>query len=179
MWKGAAFAHASKEAVFSAMLAKNGMTGPGPVFEGEFGFFKLVSGPFELEPLARGRGDRFKILDTYIKYYPVEYHAQSAVGAAIEIYKGLEEGDVIEAVEVKTFRAAYEIIGSGLEKWRPKTRETADHSLPFVVAAALVDGTVNLNTFNEKLGDARITALAERSGSRSTTRLRASTRRLS
>ena len=162
MWKGAAFAHASKEAVFSAMLAKNGMTGPGPVFEGEFGFFKLVSGPFELPPLARGVRDHFKILDTYIKYYPVEYHAQSAVGAAIEIYKEIEDGDVIEAVEVKTFRAAYEIIGSGPEKWRPKTRETADHSLPFVVAAALVDGTVNLGTFVGKLEDARIMALAEK-----------------
>lgn len=161
MWKGAAFAHASKEAVFAAMLAKNGMTGPSPIFEGEFGFMKLVSGPFVLEPLARGKHDHFRILDTYIKYYPVEYHAQSAVGAAIEIYNEMEEGDAIEAVEVKTFRAAYEII-SGAEKWRPKTRETADHSLPFLVAAALADGTVNLATFTEKLEDARILGLAEK-----------------
>lgn len=161
MWKGAAFAHASKEAVFSAMLAKNGMTGPSPIFEGEFGFMKLVSGPFELPPLARGRGDRFRILDTYIKYYPVEYHAQSAVGAAIEIYREMEEGDEIEDVEVRTFRAAYEII-SGAEKIKPRTRETADHSLPFLVAAALADGTVNLATFTEKLEDERILGLAEK-----------------
>lgn len=159
MWKGAAFAHASKEAVFSAMLARNGMTGPSPIFEGEFGFMKLVSGPFELPLLARGRGDRFKILDTYIKYYPVEYHAQSAVGAAIEIYNEMEEGDTIEAVEVKTFRAAYEII-SGAEKLRPRTRETADHSLPFIVAATLIGGAVTLGTFAERLNDECILALS-------------------
>jgi len=162
MWKGAAFAHASKEAVFSAMLAKNGMTGPSPVFEGEFGFFKLVSEPFELPPLARERADRFKILDTYIKYYPVEYHAQSAVGAALEIYNELEEGEKIDSVEVKTFKAAYEIIGAGPEKRIPKTRETADHSLPFIVAATLIDGGVNLATFTERLGDERILALAQK-----------------
>ncbi|MBI2412622.1 MAG: MmgE/PrpD family protein [Deltaproteobacteria bacterium] len=159
MWKGAAFAHESKNAVFSAMLAKNGMTGPSPVFEGEFGFMKLVSGPFELPPLARGRGDRFKILDTYIKYHPVEYHAQSAVGAALDIYGEMEEGEEIESVEVKTFRAAFEII-SGAEKLRPGTRETADHSLPFIVAATLIDGTVTLGTFTERLNDERILALS-------------------
>ena len=151
-----------KEAVFAAMLAKNGMTGPGPVFEGEFGFFKLVSGPFELEPLARGGGRPLQ--DTRHPHQVLSRRVPRAKRRrrGDRHYKGARRGDVIEAVEVKTFRAAYEIIGSGLEKWRPKTRETADHSLPFVVAAALVDGTVNLNTFNEKLGDARILALAEK-----------------
>lgn len=162
MWKGCAFANTARNAVFSAMLAKNGMTGPAPIFEGEFGFQQLVSGPFEL-PLFGGRGGSpFKILETYIKYYPVEYHAQSAVEAAIELRAGMDETDEIESVTVRTFSAAYEIIGSGPEKWSPKTRETADHSLPFCVAAALLDGNITMATFTERITDEDILGLIQK-----------------
>ncbi|MBI5641969.1 MAG: MmgE/PrpD family protein [Deltaproteobacteria bacterium] len=161
MWKGCAFARAAKDAVFAALLARNGMTGPAPVFEGEFGFFKLVSGPFAIAPFAAGDG-QFKILDTYIKYYPAEYHAQSAIGAALDLYTEIGDTDEIESVTINTFRAAYEIIGRGDEKWRPKTRETADHSLPFCVAAALMDGSITAFTFSERLSDERISGLLDR-----------------
>ncbi|MFQ5737122.1 MAG: MmgE/PrpD family protein, partial [Thermodesulfobacteriota bacterium] len=163
MWKGCAFAHTAMNSVFAARLAKNGMTGPAPVFEGEFGVFNMVSGPFALERLAAGREERFRILDTYIKYYPAEYHAQSAIGAAVELASELgEEVDAIESVTVRTFGAAVEIIGSGPEKWRPSTRESADHSLPFCVAAALLDGNVTLATFTDRLFDADMLALVAR-----------------
>src|SRR6476646_2470056 len=89
MWKACAFSNAARNGVFAAMLAQRGMTGPAPIFEGEKGFMKLVSGPLELSQLAGEREHRsaaggqhtpaFKILDTYIKHYPVEYHAQTAV----------------------------------------------------------------------------------------------------
>ena len=49
MWKGASFANAARNGVFAAFLAREGMTGPAPVFEGEMGFFRQVSGPFELD----------------------------------------------------------------------------------------------------------------------------------
>jgi 2-methylcitrate dehydratase len=161
MWKGCAFANSARNAVFAAMLAGRGMTGPAPVFEGEFGFFKLVSGPFALE--LGGREKPFKILDTCIKYYPAEYHAQSAIGAAVELSKEIRDMARIESVTVHTFRAAYEIIGSGAEKWAPKTRETADHSLAYCVAAALLDGTVTLDTFSiERLGDKKLSGLISR-----------------
>ncbi|MDP2689868.1 MAG: MmgE/PrpD family protein, partial [Deltaproteobacteria bacterium] len=162
MWKGCAFAHAAMNAVFAARLAKNGVTGPAPVFEGEFGVFNLVSGPFTLERFASSREDRFRILDTCIKYYPAEYHAQSAIGAAIELAEEMgEEAEGIEAVTVRTFGAAVEII-SGPEKWRPATRESADHSLPFCVAAALLDRNITLATFTERLFDPDILALVDR-----------------
>ncbi len=154
MWKGCAFANTSRDAIFAALMAKSGITGPAPIFEGVFGFEKTVSGPLELASRFGGEaGERFKILDTYIKFYPAEYHSQSAIGAAIELLDGLEETDEIESVVVRTFGAAYEIIGTGVEKWRPKTRETADHSLPFLVAAALKDGRVNLATYSERMED--------------------------
>ena len=67
------------------MLAREGMTGPAPIFEGEMGFFKQVSGPFELDVDGfGGRGGHYKVNETYIKYWPAEYHAQSAIWAAIE-----------------------------------------------------------------------------------------------
>lgn len=163
MWKGAAFANAARNAVFAVMLAKNGMTGPAPLFEGEFGFFRLISGQFDVPRFAPQGGAGFKILDTYIKYYPAEYHAQSAIAAAAELSCDIGGIDEIDAVEVRTFGAAYEIIGSGREKWRPLTRESADHSLPFCVASALMDGGVNLDTFSsEKLANARLIALMDK-----------------
>ncbi|MFQ5950140.1 MAG: MmgE/PrpD family protein, partial [Nitrospiria bacterium] len=140
MWKAAAFANAARNGLFAASLAALGMTGPSPIFEGEKGLMQIVSGPFDLPPLDPS--GPFKILETYIKYYPVEYHAQSAVEAALRL-RG-KRPDVkwngIESVTVRTPAVSYEIIGSDPEKWHPKTRETADHSLPYCVAAALNDG---------------------------------------
>jgi 2-methylcitrate dehydratase len=154
MWKGCAFANTSKDAVFATVLAKGGMTGPSPVFEGEFGFEKIVSGPFDLSSSFGGEnGENFKIDETYIKFYPAEYHSQSAIGAAIDLRAEIEDPLEIESITIKTFQACYEIIGKGAEKWRPKTRETADHSLPFLVAAAILDGSVSLATYSERLGD--------------------------
>src|SRR5207247_2346374 len=65
MWKGCAFAHAARTGVFAATLARHGMTGPSEIFEGEMGFWKQVSGPFELQALGGGEVP-FKILDTSI-----------------------------------------------------------------------------------------------------------------
>jgi 2-methylcitrate dehydratase len=71
------------------------------------------------------------------------------VDAAIELRDELE-GAAIESVELETFKVAYEIIAKDPEKWAPKTRETADHSLPYIVAAALVDGTVTKESFSDE-----------------------------
>ncbi|MBI5048250.1 MAG: MmgE/PrpD family protein [Deltaproteobacteria bacterium] len=167
MWKGCAFANTARNAVFATMLAKNGMTGPAPIFEGEKGFMKLVSGVFELKEFG-GKKRPFKILDTYIKFYPAEYHSQSAIEAAIELRKeilsqGINLERDIKSICIKTFDAAYEIIGSGPERWNPKTRETADHSLPYCVAVAIMDGKVDLTCFLEKrLGDARLNRLVRK-----------------
>ncbi|BAA81158.2 2-methylcitrate dehydratase [Aeropyrum pernix K1] len=148
MWKGCAAAHAARNGLFSALLAWKGMTGPSPVFEGKFGFFKvaLCGDKFELAPLGEGG---YKVMQTSIKYWPVEYHSMSAVEAALKLREkaGDIKPDDIESVEVETFTVSYKIIVEDPEKWDPKTRETADHSLPYIVAAALLDGKVWLETF--------------------------------
>ena len=146
-WKGCAFANASRNGVFAALLAKHGMTGASEVFEGEMGFWKQVSGPFTLDTFG-GEDTPFMINQTYIKYYPAEYHSQSAIDAALALRPQLGSVDAIEKITIETFDAAVEIIGGEPEKWRPTTRETADHSLPYCVAVALTDGKVTLDSFD-------------------------------
>ncbi len=166
MWKACAFSNAARNGVFAAMLAHQGMTGPSPIFEGEKGFMKLVSGPFELSAFGGERGQApapggslsppFKILDTYVKHFPVEYHAQTAVEAALALREDLLKAEGVEgvagitAIEVGSYDVAIEIIGRDPEKWRPQTRETADHSFPYCVAVALLDGKVTLHSFEAK-----------------------------
>lgn len=166
MWKACAFSNAARNGVFAARLAQLGMTGPSPIFEGEKGFMKLVSGPLELAPFAAERGQapalgenqspQFKIVDTYIKHYPVEYHAQTAVEAALALRDAVMEAegaraiDHVADVEIGSYDVAIEIIGRDPEKWQPATRETADHSFPYCVAVALLHGPVTLQSFGPK-----------------------------
>jgi 2-methylcitrate dehydratase len=150
MWKGASFANAARNAVFAANLAREGMTGPAPIFEGEMGFFRQVSGPFELDIEAfGGRGGEFRLPGTYVKYWPAEYHAQSAIWAALELKKKLKSPEEVESVLVQTHEAGFTILAKDDEKWEPKTRETADHSLPWIVGMALLRGEVGVSSYSE------------------------------
>jgi len=163
-WKGASFANAARNAVFSAELAAEGMTGPSPIFEGEMGFFKQVSGPFQLDAESfGGRTGKFKLVDTYIKYYPAEYHAQSAIWAAIEARKKAGSMEGVSSVEVETHEAGYTILGKDREKWAPATKETADHSLPFMVGMALMRGRVDNSTYSRKnISDPKVLAFLKK-----------------
>ena len=152
MWKGCAFANAARNGVFAATLAADGMTGPAPIFEGDLGFFNLVARtPLTPAPFGGevGNGDGFMINKTYIKFWPAEYHSQSAIDAALQLRAELH-GDVskVQSIDIHTFEASYNIIGKYPEAWAPQTRETADHSLPYCTAAALYDGDVYLETFD-------------------------------
>jgi 2-methylcitrate dehydratase len=150
MWKGAAFANTSRNGVLAALLAAEGMTGPAPIFEGEMGFFAEVAhGEFDLPDLGGREQASYMLPNTYIKNWPAEYHAQSAIDAALQIRQEIGDPGAIDHVLVETFDAAVEIIADP-EKWRPKTRETADHSLPYCVAVALQDGEVGLDQFSER-----------------------------
>ena len=146
MWKGCAFANAARNGIFAALLAVEGMTGPAPIFEGELGFMKLLTGPFTVPKLGGG-GEPFMISGTYIKFWPAEYHSQSAIEAALQLRPQVGDVRAIQAIDIHTFDAAVDIIGKDPEKWRPKTRETADHSLPYCTAVALADGDVTLAQF--------------------------------
>jgi len=150
MWKGCACAASARGGIFAALLAKEGMTGPPEAFEGRHGVWDQVTRPFDLPPL--GNNDRgFGIERTGIKFFPTEYHSQIPLGLALKLRQSIAPGD-IEQVHAETYHLAWSEIGSEPEKWDPKTRETADHSLPYMLAAALQDGSISLATFE----DARI-----------------------
>ncbi len=151
MWKGASFANAARNGVFAAILAREGMTGPAPIFEGEMGFFRQVSGPFRLNVEGfGGRGGGYKVNETYVKYWPAEYHAQSAVWAALEARKSVGDIGLVQSILVETHEAGYSILGKDPEKWTPKTKETADHSLPYIVAMALLKGKIENSTYSDR-----------------------------
>ena len=154
-WKGVAFANAARHGVYAALLARAGMTGPAPIFEGQMGFEKElgvslgnVAEVFDKKKEAMpGKGPASMILKTSIKYWPAEYHSQSAIEAALFLRKDIGDPGKIKSVCIESHDASVDIIGSEPEKWRPETRETADHSLPYCTAAALVDGEVTLRQF--------------------------------
>lgn len=163
MWKGCAFAHAARNGVFAALLAADGLTGPAPVFEGDMGFFQQVSGPIVLPKLGGPSADDWMVPKTSIKYWPAEYHSQSAIAAALEVRGQIPNPKDILSIEVATFRTAVEIIGRDPEKWRPRTRETADHSLPYCTVVALVDGDVSAAQFEpDRLTDPELLDLVAR-----------------
>jgi len=148
MWKGCAMADAGRNAVFAALLAKEGMTGPEPIFEGSHGFFKGVSGPFQLEPFG-GNGKPFRIMNTVIKGYPCGLFAQSAVDAALQLRPKIGGPEEIAQINIGTFHLAKTVMAGDNEKWHPKTRESADHSMPYVVGVALMYGSAEVGYFDE------------------------------
>jgi 2-methylcitrate dehydratase len=162
MWKGCAASFAASIGLYAALLASEGMTGPRPVFEGELGYMKAVSGPFTMPKLTRNAA---RILRTSIKWWPVEYHSMSAVECILKIGEALGEikPSDVEQILVKTFTVAYKIIVKDREKWRPRSRETADHSLPYIVARGLLDNYIWLDSFKEpKLVDPSVLELMEK-----------------
>jgi 2-methylcitrate dehydratase len=159
MWKGCAGANAARNAVFGALLAREGMTAPESPFDGVHGLWSLL-GPHRLGPLPAG--ERPAMFGVSYKHYLTEYHSQAAIMAALELREEIGF-DRIASVEIEIYRFAWSEIGSGAEKWRPATRETADHSLPYIVAASLVDGAFSDAIFDaSRFNDPRILALIDR-----------------
>ncbi len=150
MWKGCTAANAARNSVFAALLASEGFTGPSPIFEGEMGFFKQITGKIGID-LEKNR-----VVRTMIKNFPVEYHAMSAIEAALSI-KDQMNGEKIKSVKVDTFSVAHKIIVKDPEKLRPKTKETADHSLPYMIAYTLIYGAPGPSSFEPRyLNDKKI-----------------------
>jgi 2-methylcitrate dehydratase len=163
LWKGCAFANASRNAVFAVQLAAKGLTGPSPIFEGPGGFFTAVSGePFALEPFG-GQGRRFKILDCSIKHFPLGQYSQTVVEAALQARQQLAKVEEIEEVHIQTLQTAVNIMAGDAEKWHPTNRETADHSMPYTAAVALMYGTVEPRHFSpEYWQDPRLMELVQK-----------------
>ena len=139
-WKGLAYPNTAFIGIHAAFLAMRGITGPSEVFEGNKGFKESVSGPFILDWAWE---DLERVNRTIVKKYNAEIHAQSAVEGALDLKRryGIN-GEDVARVDADIFDVAYHIIGGGEEgdKTAVITKEQADHSLPYMIAAALYDG---------------------------------------
>lgn len=149
LWKGCAFANASRNAVFAAQLAAMGMTGPAPVFAGAGGFFRAVNeAPFTLAPFG-SHTIPFKILECTIKRFALGLYAQTVADAALQVRRQLPDVQAIQEVHIHTLQTAVNIMAGDAEKWHPRNRETADHSMPYATAVALMYGAVESRHFDE------------------------------
>ena len=160
MWKGCAAANAARNGVFAALLAEAGLTGPDDAIEGKAGLQHAL-GKFEWAPFG-GRGGPFRICETHLKYFPAVVHSQSPIAAAIDLHAKVKP-EAIESIVVDSYWVANRYIKRDSPLWHPGTRETADHSLPYIIAAALIDGTISEASFDEeRLRDPRIAGLMAR-----------------
>lgn len=165
-WKGCAEGHAVMNGVLFARLAAQGMTGPARPFLGTNGFLEQVARPLELHHVGSQRDGKTVLERTAIKFLPVQWSAQ----APVELFLRLRDQLVLEHIESITIHGydfLLKSVGGGrndaADKWDPKTRETADHSLAYLTAVALTDGAVTLDSYRpERVLDASLRPLMQK-----------------
>ena len=138
-WKAFAAADACRKAMFSVQLAQNGMTGPGSVFEGRYGFFKVMARMAVAPPQL---GEPFGIRRAFTKRFPLGQFSQTVAQAAVEARPFVTSADDIAEVNIHVSRSAIKIMADGPDKWRPQTHETADHSIPYAAGLVLMYGRI-------------------------------------
>jgi 2-methylcitrate dehydratase len=162
-WKGLAYANTALGCTHAAFVAMRGITGPLEIFEGIKGFMDTIAGRFDID---WSREDLERVTQTILKKYNAEIHSQSAIEAVLELKRlhGLT-GREVEEVHIKIFDVAFHIIGGGEEgdKRTVTSKEEADHSLPYLVSVALLDGEVMPPQFSpDRLGSADVQALLQK-----------------
>jgi len=149
---------AAQAGVLAALMAREGYEGPVEVIEGKEGLFEVLNNvEWQPEWLLKGLGEEFMITQCSYKAFPTEALTHQPISAALQVCQeqGLAAEDITEILVETTARGAD--ILSDPSKYQPTTKETADHSLPYVVAAAVADGNVLPDSFSdEKLKDPRI-----------------------
>ena len=148
-WKASAPAFAGKMAIEAIDRAMRGQTSPSPIWEGEDGVIAwLLDGPegrYEV-PLPEAGEAKRAILDSYTKEHSAEYQAQAWIDLARRLgreHPELKDADQVEKIVLATSHHTHYVIGSGSgdpQKYDPTaSRETLDHSVPYIVAVALQD----------------------------------------
>lgn len=141
-WKGLAYPNTGACCTGIVFLAMRGITGPLQVIEGKKGFMDAISGYFEID---WSQEHLERVNRTILKKYNAEIHSQTAIETILELRQEYRVSpEEIQHIEVEIFDVAYHIIGGGDEgeKTVVATKEQADHSLPYILAVALLDGQV-------------------------------------
>jgi 2-methylcitrate dehydratase len=148
-WKACHLAMASRTGVFSAMLAKKGLTGPGSALEPGCGYFEAIGVPVQFEPYDASAGE-FRLMRSHVKAFPCGFHGMGPATAASQLHaEVVEDLDHVREVRVHAPRISAQLMGSSESRWQPETRETADHSIPFVVAMCLMEGSLQVRHFDQ------------------------------
>lgn len=138
-WKGLAAPEAAALGMRAALLARRGITGPLEAFEGDGGFMAAMHERFSIDWSSE---DLERVSRTSLKRYDAEIHAQSAIEALLDLVsEHAVDASHIRRIEVDVFDVAHRIIGGGGQP-TVRTKEQADHSLPYMLAAAALDGDV-------------------------------------
>ena len=149
MWKGCAGPNGARHGVFAARLAEEGLTGPYDAFEGIFGIWNQTLGkPGVFNLPEPGKAASYGIMQTNIKKYAVRDSCQLPIDTALDLRAKVDVARV-RKIQVDTYKSAHAGAVADPELWRPATRETADHSMPFSIASALADGDVTPDTFEQ------------------------------
>ncbi len=147
-WKGCATANASRNAIFAAQLAERGMTGPEFPFEGQHGVMqKIMNRCVEVPPFDHEK-DGYRIMSTLFKIFPCQTHTQGPISLALQMRPQVSIDD-IRSIHIRTYKKAVASASTDPEKWMPKHRETADHSIPYLVAFAFNYGPVTPDSFRD------------------------------
>ncbi len=159
MMKNTVSPMATRDGVEAVLLAQKGYTGPEGVIEGKEGMEHCLGEGWDYNWITDNLGDRFMIVDCGMKAFPTEALTHSSITATLYLVRehGLQAEDVVE-VHIESIARAADIL-SDPSKYDPQSKETADHSLPWCIAAALADGQVTPKQFTEqKLQDQRLRA---------------------
>ncbi|MCU0303748.1 MAG: MmgE/PrpD family protein [Thermoanaerobaculales bacterium] len=133
---------ATQSGVLAALLAERGYTGPEHVLDGKEGFSHVFSTDWRFDVLTEGLGESWRILQCGMKFFPTEALTHAPISATLDLVKGHDLApDEVETVTVYSLARAADILADP-SKYDPRTKETADHSLPYVIAAAVADRQV-------------------------------------
>ncbi|MCS6874319.1 MAG: MmgE/PrpD family protein [Pyrinomonadaceae bacterium] len=148
---------ATEAGVFAALLAKKGYKAPKEIFEGREGLFESIGEQWNPEVLTKGLGEGFKIAECSIKPFPSEALTHAPISAVLDlVFEHNLKPEEIESVEIYTLKRAAEILADE-KKYVIDSRETADHSLPYCIAAAIVRRRLTTEEFSpEALRDEKI-----------------------
>jgi 2-methylcitrate dehydratase len=150
---------ATQSGVLAALLAEKGYTGPEHVLEGKEGLVHCMGPEWKLELLTEGLGESWRIERCGMKAFPTEALTHAPISATLDLILDNDLApEEVEKVHIRSLARAADILADP-SKYDPRTKETADHSLPYVIAAAVADRQVTPLQFTaEKIMDERIRA---------------------
>jgi 2-methylcitrate dehydratase len=148
---------ATQSGVFAALLAEKGYSGPEHVIDGKEGLTHVFKPDWKLNLLTDGLGESWRITQCGMKAFPTEALTHTPISAVLDLVKKNDlHPDQVEKIQIRSLARAADIL-SDPSKYDPHTKETADHSLPYVIAAALVDRQVTPAQFTmQKIMDSKI-----------------------